>query len=63
MAEPATKDYVLYEVEDVAKICHVHPATVRQWLRDGLIKGVRLPNKWLIPESVLAELVTARHVD
>jgi excisionase family DNA binding protein len=34
-------DDPLLTVEEVARIVRVNPETVRRWLRDGLLRGVR----------------------
>jgi excisionase family DNA binding protein len=59
-------DDALLTVRQFADRLHMHPATVRIWLRDGKIRGMRLPADklgWRIPESevdrVLAEAAAA----
>lgn len=45
----------LLTVEDVAKSLQVHEETVRRWLRDGKLEGLRISRRagWRIrPESV-----------
>ena len=29
-------------VKDIAELLHVHPETVREWIRTGQLRGVRL---------------------
>jgi len=40
-------------VEEVARRLQVHEETVRRWLRDGKLKGVRLGRRagWRVEES------------
>ena len=44
-----------YTVKQVAKHLQVSAVTVRRWLRDGLLRGSRLPGKagWRIPAGEL----------
>lgn len=36
--------------EEIAKVLRVHPKTVREWLREGTLKGLRLKGLWRIPK-------------
>ena len=49
----------LFTPEEVADMVSVSPATVRAWLRDGLLKGVKLGGKkiWRIKEKDLQEFI------
>jgi excisionase family DNA binding protein len=40
----------LYTVEEGTKILSIHPDTLRLWLRNGRIKGVKLGRVWRITE-------------
>ncbi len=43
--------------EEAARLLKVNPATVRAWLREGKLKGVKLPGGfWRISEEALQEL-------
>jgi excisionase family DNA binding protein len=43
--------------EDAAKILVVEAETVRSWLRDGKLKGVKMGRLWRVRESDLAEFL------
>ncbi|MHB8577845.1 MAG: helix-turn-helix domain-containing protein [Dehalococcoidia bacterium] len=48
-------------VRDVARRLRMQPETVRVWLRDGRLRGVRLPADklgWRIPESEVHRLLS-----
>ncbi len=48
--------YQLLTVKQAAKALSIHPETVREWLREGKIKGVKLGATklgWRIPEEEL----------
>jgi excisionase family DNA binding protein len=51
-----------YTVEQVAKRLQVAEVTVRRWLREGLLRGSRLPGKagWRIPASELERFLRER---
>lgn len=52
----------LLTVEEVAARLRVHPASVRYWLRQGHLKGVRAGRQWRIRPSDL-EAFLAREVE
>jgi acetyl-CoA synthetase len=37
--------------EEIAKILKIHAKTVRTWLKEGELKGIRLKGVWRIPKS------------
>lgn len=44
-------------VQQTSDLLHVHGETVRQWLRSGKLRGVKMgARSWRIPESALREL-------
>ncbi|MGD0969930.1 MAG: helix-turn-helix domain-containing protein [Desulfobaccales bacterium] len=43
--------------EDAAKILVVEAETVRSWLRDGKLKGVKMGRLWRVKESDLGEFL------
>ncbi len=47
----------LYTPEEIAKTLKVSAYTVRRWLKDGEIKGIKVHNFWRVPESSLAEFL------
>jgi acetyl-CoA synthetase len=44
-------DNQYFTPEEFARKISVHPQSVRLWLREGNIKGVKLGRIWRIPES------------
>lgn len=53
----------LLRVADVAEQLDIHPETVRVWLRDGRLRGVRLGGDklgWRIPASELERIMQPR---
>lgn len=53
----ATEDKFL-NPEKVAELLDVNPATVRAWLRDGVLKGHKLAGRvWRIRESELKRFI------
>jgi excisionase family DNA binding protein len=55
----------LYKVSEVADLFEVTPATVRIWLNDGILNGVKIGkgHYWRIPASAVEELATFRWGD
>lgn len=47
-------------IPEVAGLLKVHPETVRVWLRNGVLRGVQLPNGWRVPDDALAEFLQLR---
>lgn len=43
----------LFTVEQAAELLAVTPNTVREWLRTGQLKGVKLKKMWRVRESDL----------
>jgi excisionase family DNA binding protein len=52
----------LLTIEETAAKLKMHPETVRQWLRDGKLAGVKLSRDWRVRESDLAAFINARLV-
>ena len=46
-------------VEEAAKRLAVTPYTLREWLREGKLRGVQVARRWRVPERALFELATA----
>lgn len=40
-------------VHEVAALCRVHPATVRRWLRSGLLPGRHVGQQWRVSQADL----------
>lgn len=53
----------LMKVREVAELFDVQPATIRQWLADGDIRGVKIGkgHYWRIPKSEVTRLATQRY--
>lgn len=52
---------VLYKTEQVAEMCQVTPYTVRLWLKEGTLPGVKLENQWRIRRSDLKKFLNERY--
>jgi excisionase family DNA binding protein len=50
-----------WTVEGAAERLALKPSTIRKWLRDGKLRGLRasdsLKTRWIIPDSALREVV------
>lgn len=55
-----TEENPLRSVEYVAKVLDFEEATVRQWLRQGKLKGVKVGGVWKIPQVELVRFVNER---
>src|SRR5215216_2947318 len=50
----------LLTVEQAGALLNVHSETVRQWLRSGRLRGVKLGHRsWRVSEGALRELASA----
>ena len=48
----------LYSPEEAAELLGINPNTIRAWLRDGRLKGVKLGGRiWRISEESLAAFI------
>lgn len=55
---------VVYTTGEVAEALRCSPRAVRRWVQRGLLGGIRLPNRVLIPRRELVRfLVTAAAFD
>ena len=54
-------DVTLYTAKEVANLCQVTAQTVRLWLTDHKLKGVRLEGGWRIKKSDLLEFLNERY--
>lgn len=52
-------------VPEVAKVFEVQPFTVREWLRNGILEGVRPPGTkaWRIPREAVEKLAQTKYGD
>ena len=54
----------LYTVEQVSEYLALNPATVRLYLRDGELQGIKLgPRQWRVRESALEAFLAQRGQD
>lgn len=49
----------LYNVDDAAKMLSVKPATLRDWLRAGKVKAIKLGSAWKITDTELRRLINS----
>lgn len=61
--EPMPTIEKLYKVEEVAKAFSVQSATVREWLKSGELRGIKIGkgHYWRVPESAVKELAESRY--
>jgi excisionase family DNA binding protein len=45
----------LFTVTELSELLDVQERTIRRYLRDGVLKGVKFARKWYIPEEALRE--------
>jgi excisionase family DNA binding protein len=50
----------LYTPGQVAELFQVTPYTIREWLKDGTLRGIKPGGRWRIPESAIEELATTK---
>ena len=48
---------IFYTVSEVAHKLNVTPASVRNYIRQGHLKGMKIMSRWLISEQDLQELM------
>jgi excisionase family DNA binding protein len=55
-------DEELYTLQQVARRFHYSDRRIRQWLKEGKLKGFQLPGgrKWLIPKSAAEEFLKGK---
>ncbi len=50
----------LYTVEQASALLSVHSEPLRQWLRSGRVRGVKMGHRsWRVPEGALNEIASA----
>lgn len=47
----------IYTPEDIGQIFHLATKTIREWLRQKKLRGIKLGKVWRIPESYLEEYI------
>lgn len=50
-----------YTTDEVAAICRVTKETVREWIKDGKLNGIKRGRSYLIPENDLKNYLEAQH--
>ncbi len=48
----------LYTTEEAAKYLSVRPNTIRAWLRDGILTGIKLGRAWRVREEDLNKFLS-----
>lgn len=53
----------LYKVSEVARLFDVQPGTVREWLKSGELRGIKIGNGhyWRVPESAVHALAQEKY--
>ena len=46
----------MYTLNEVAMICKVKVRTVREWLKLGKIKAVKMGKRWYVPQDELNKM-------
>lgn len=46
-----------YKVEEVAEILAIHKETVKRFIREGKIKGIKLGTHWRVTEDEIRRLL------
>lgn len=49
----------LYNVDDAAEMLSVKPTTLRDWLRAGKVKAIKLGSAWKISDTELRRLINS----
>jgi excisionase family DNA binding protein len=49
-------DEIYLTVDDAAKVLAVSPYTLRQWLKAGKVRGIKIGTKWRVTRAALNEL-------
>lgn len=68
MTAPATpyvpsEEDPLRSVEYVAKVLDFTDATVRRWLNEGKLQGIKVSGEWRIPHSELVRFINQEYGD
>lgn len=50
---------MVYQVEEVAKLLNLKPTTIRTWLREGNLSGIRKGKRWVIDADALRKVFTS----
>lgn len=50
----------IYTIAEVAEILRVKDYTVREWLREGKLKGFKAGNRWRVKESELKKMTNGQ---
>ncbi len=51
------KNIVIYTVPDLVKLLNMTPQSIRKYLNDGKIKGMKAGGKWVVEEEALREFL------
>lgn len=50
-------DNIIFTPEQTAELLHISTKTIRDWLRAGKIKGIKIGKLWLIKENDLQQFL------
>lgn len=54
-------DNPLYTVPQVAKIFGVEEGTIRRWIRDNTLSGIKVRGRWRVPREEVIRLANEAH--
>lgn len=65
MAQVSEQSDPLLKVSEVAKMFGVQPATIREWIRTGLLHAVKIGkgHYWRVPTSAARQLAQKKYGD
>ena len=49
-------------VEEASEVLQISPYTMRKYLKNGRVRGIKLGNSWRVPETALVELAEGADV-
>ena len=59
--EEIDNEVTLYRTEKVAELCEVTTETVRNWIKDGKLKAVKLESTWRVKRKDLIAFLNERY--
>lgn len=57
MSNDNQKDIRVYTVPELVKLFRLNPQSVRNYLKDGRLKGRKVGTKWLVTEEAIREFL------
>jgi excisionase family DNA binding protein len=55
----ASKERMVFNVDETGEVLNLSPGTVRKGIREGWIPAVRFGRKWMIPRCALEGMLAA----